>query len=305
MDIFKRVFGKRIEEFVIGDLKEFFETDREETSILEFKAAGTEIEAICKEISAFLNTEGGILVIGAPREQKISTKNGEKRVCQGALTFDQRFKSKTSLLQSISSKIIPSPLGIRIFEHREEDGGVFVVEIQQSSIPPHQCSFDGRYYIRLEEMAKFAPHGLIQALFQKRRTAKLKSEVHIEELYNDCDRVILEIINISAVPAEKVHFSVIIFNIRAIKKDDVFTISPDQQYGKKFSYLGDVSGIVAKGMSYRWSFELEHRKELYYFQVGMWAKELDYEDEIFQYDPVEQNLISLGPLKEINHTERI
>lgn len=69
------------------DIKDFFSTRQEESSTLEFKSGEVDVTDIFKEITAFLNTEGGLLIIGAPREVKEVI--GKKTVvyCQGEPIF--------------------------------------------------------------------------------------------------------------------------------------------------------------------------------------------------------------------------
>jgi hypothetical protein len=60
------ILGKNIESITIQDLEEFFTSEQEETSILEFKSGEVQLEDVYKEIAAFLNTERGLLIVGAP-----------------------------------------------------------------------------------------------------------------------------------------------------------------------------------------------------------------------------------------------
>jgi len=78
MSICKSIFNKEIYDLEIDDLKAFFSTEQEETSLIEFKSGAVEVDTIYKEVAAFLNTEGGILVIGAPEEKPILL-DGKKR----------------------------------------------------------------------------------------------------------------------------------------------------------------------------------------------------------------------------------
>jgi hypothetical protein len=58
----ENIFNKKKDELTLDNLKEFFSPPQEETSVLEFKSGGVEIIDIYKEVAAFLNTEGGLLV---------------------------------------------------------------------------------------------------------------------------------------------------------------------------------------------------------------------------------------------------
>ncbi|NRT16932.1 putative HTH transcriptional regulator, partial [Flavobacterium sp. 28A] len=93
-DYIEKIFGKSRNEVTLNDIKEYFSTEQEESSVIEFKSGEVEINDIFKEITAFLNTEGGLLVIGTPREtKKIIGKNNTIKVCEGELTYSN-FKNK-------------------------------------------------------------------------------------------------------------------------------------------------------------------------------------------------------------------
>jgi predicted HTH transcriptional regulator len=71
------ILNKTLEEITINDLKEFFSEPKDETATLEFKSGDVDVIKLYKEIAAFLNTEGGLLIVGAPRETKISLGSGK------------------------------------------------------------------------------------------------------------------------------------------------------------------------------------------------------------------------------------
>lgn len=121
-------FNKPVEELNLSDVEHFFSIEQEETSTLEFKTGETEIINLYKEIAAFLNTEGGLIIIGSPREQKIIAGKTEKRICKGAITYSN-FNSKDWLFQKFYANITPSPVGIVIKEFLTEKGNVFLIEV--------------------------------------------------------------------------------------------------------------------------------------------------------------------------------
>lgn len=171
MSISQSIFQKDLYQLTRQDLEEFFATEQEETSVLEFKEGSIDIEKLHKEVSAFLNTDGGLLIIGAPREQTLPGKTN--KVCIGKIT-PCTIKNQDTILHALGSNIAPGPAGIRIKTIEIEGGNVYVIEVPQSLTPPHQVSKNGVYYLRLEREAKPAPHGLVEALFQKRQRPDLK-----------------------------------------------------------------------------------------------------------------------------------
>jgi predicted nucleic acid-binding Zn finger protein len=182
MNLSNSFFGKNIYELKVEDLQQFFITEKEETSLLEFKSQDLEPEKIHKEVCAFLNTEGGMLIIGAPKEPKPNTGK-----CIGSLTPSYKYKTVDIIIQSIASNISPSPVGIKGKHIDLGNGMIHVLEIPQSQTPPHQVNGEGKYYIRLEKEAKPAPHGIVEALFNKRQKPQLRLNLSVgktEEGFN-------------------------------------------------------------------------------------------------------------------------
>jgi predicted HTH transcriptional regulator len=208
----QKIFGKTRNELSIEDLSNYFSFPQEESSVIEFKSGGVEINDIFKEITAFLNTEGGLLIIGAPKEKTIQKGKNKIKVCQGELSYSS-FRNKDWLYQKIASNVVPAPTDLKIEEFLTEKGNVFVIDTPQSLNPPHQASSDGRYYLRLERDAKPAPHGIVQALFNKRKVPKLIAEVDFDKVDEISDNVTVIIKNMSNIPADKVSYVIDIFNI--------------------------------------------------------------------------------------------
>ena len=89
----EKILLKKPEILTIDDLQNFFSTEQEEGSVLEFKTGQVDINKIFKEVAAFLNTEGGLIIIGSPREAKRKIKKHEITFCKGKLTYS-KFKGK-------------------------------------------------------------------------------------------------------------------------------------------------------------------------------------------------------------------
>ncbi len=67
----EQIFNKEVYKVTLEELITFFQSEQEESALLEFKSGESSLEDIYKEVTAFVNTEGGILIIGAPKETKI------------------------------------------------------------------------------------------------------------------------------------------------------------------------------------------------------------------------------------------
>lgn len=286
------IFKKDISELKIEDLTSYFETEQEETSIIEFKSGRVEINDIFKEITAFLNTEGGILIIGAPIEQKRKIGKNTQVFCVGDLTYSS-FRNKDWLYQKIASNISPSPTDLKIFEHLEKNGTIFLIDIPQSRTPPHQASSDGRYYIRLEREAKPAPHGIIQALFQKRRSPKLNSRITINQFSDDIDKLDIAIFNNSPIPANNVSYIVDIYNIIEMNEDPGFNKIQEAKH-HKFSYNRHTGHSLVQLISIPLNFSLRHGNKPYVVMVGYWCQDLDFDYKFWTYDPLKKVFLVEG-----------
>ena len=111
-----------------------------------------------------LNSEGGILIWGAPKGQKIDGK--KEKIFQGALSPVDELKEKDGLINTISDTINPLPVGIAV---KILDNGssqyVYVFEVQVSNYRPHQ--YKHIYYARLDGQTRPAPHYLVEALMKR------------------------------------------------------------------------------------------------------------------------------------------
>ncbi|HLP35534.1 ATP-binding protein [Lacibacter sp.] len=284
-------FGKNLAEITLEDLRDYFSTRQEESSKLEFKSGEVEITDVFKEIAAFLNTEGGLLIIGAPRELKETEGKRTIRYCQGDLTFS-KFVSKDWLQQKIFSNITPSPTDIAVKEINTTEGSVFIIDIPQSFTPPHQSNSDGRYYIRIDNEAKPAPHGLIQALFEKRKKPKLTARLNKQT--NDAlnDSITIYIQNESSIPADKVSFIIDVYNVNSVDSDHLFHKIDDDGLGIKFTLSENSRQILASVIVLQIKLTVEHVGKNYIITVNYWCKDTDFDCKYFIIDPNNDNIES-------------
>lgn len=278
-----RFFNKTTDEINLNDIQKYFQEKQEESPTLEFKSGEVEINDVFKEVAAFLNTEGGLLIIGAPRETKETIGKRVINYCQGEITFS-KFSSKDWLHQKLFSNITPSPTEIFIKEFSTEQGNVFILDIPQSINPPHQSNADGRYYIRLENEAKPAPHGLIQALFDKRRKPKLFTRIEREPLDKFNDKLYISLHNDSDVPADKVSLIIDVYNIEKIDNNTNFKEFKRDELGRKFSLSEKAYQILVRVISLGIEFNTNHYNENYIVSVNYWSKDSDYDCTYFLID---------------------
>lgn len=104
MDYSSAFFGKKLDDLVYGDIVSFFAIEQDETDMIEFKsynaAHGTvekSLEGIKKGITAMLNSNGGIIIWGAPEGKSIAGK--KEKVFSGALSAVSELIEKDKLNQ--------------------------------------------------------------------------------------------------------------------------------------------------------------------------------------------------------------
>jgi hypothetical protein len=291
-DYIYRIFKKEHEDLSLSDIEDFFETPQEETSVLEFKSGGVAIEDIYKEVTAFLNTEGGLLIVGTPKETRETVNKTNIVRCQVQLVYSS-FRNKDWLYQKIASNVTPTPTHIKIKEFLTEKGSVFLIDVPQSITPPHQCSSDGRYYIRMETEAKPAPHGLVQALFDKRRRPQLTATIEVQPQDLITDYVVVSFRNESVIPADKVGYIVDVFNIHTINSKWSFEKANDYS-GVKFTFAHNIGQVLVRIIRIPISFEVQHHRRSYLVFAGFWSKDTDFDFIYWVYDPVAKQITHEG-----------
>lgn len=295
----EKQFNKKAEELELTDIEKYFSTSQEETSTLEFKSGDVEIFDIYKEICSFLNTEGGLLIIGAPRESKETKGKRTVAYCQGEITYS-KIVSKDWLRQKIFSHITPSPVEIFIKEFSTDKGNIFILDIPQSLNPPHQSNADGRYYIRMDNEARPAPHGLVQALFDKRKKPILSARLNRKKISSKSDRIEVSINNQSNTPADKLGFIIDIYNIDKPEDKISFKEFKADVLGRKFTFSGKSDQILVSVISFGLDFTIFHLSKKYLITVNYWSKETDYDCTCFLIDPEKDEVISHHWLAEGN-----
>ena len=173
MSLIRHVMGIEESDLSVESLTGYFSEEREESAYLEFKEGRAKIEKLFKEIVAFLNSDGGILVWGAPREVDVDGR----QVVKGGLTgLPLGGIKKDDLLRKINGNITPLPVGIRIHDCSDARTRVIVIDVPKSAHAPHQSS-DHRYYLRIDSESRPAPHGIVEALFFRRQSPNIQIQI--------------------------------------------------------------------------------------------------------------------------------
>jgi hypothetical protein len=177
----RKCFGKDLIDLKEDDIVKFFSEERAETSTLEFKSISDPKEGVkhCREaVCSFLNSEGGILIWGAP----VPTKNQDKEtVCKGELTPIKTKFDRDQLINRVTDRISPMPIGISVVSIQTSDGlFLYVFEIKESPGKPHQEG--GTYWIRLDGQKRPAPHYLVEAMIKQIKFPVIELFMKIETI---------------------------------------------------------------------------------------------------------------------------
>ncbi len=184
MDFCTTYFNTSIYELDQDDLKRFFQSPRKENTHLEFKQYNPNtkksdlISIFNDAICSFLNSEGGILIYGAPIRQKDT--NG-KEFYQGELTpFPGNvLPDKDDLIRQIAGNIHYMPSGIKYEPVKFGEGWIGVFEVQESLSKPHQTA--NKYQIRLDAQKALAPHYLIVAMMRQTVPPRLTGKIIFQD----------------------------------------------------------------------------------------------------------------------------
>lgn len=135
-------------EYTEEDLRELISTQAEESVHLDFKSAGAfdkkddKRSEIAKDVSAFANSDGGIIVYGL---------NEENHVAHSLSYIDGNVYTKEWIERVINNGIQRRIEGVKIYPIRVDGDfrkSVYVVKIPRSANAPHMCSKRHIYYKR-------------------------------------------------------------------------------------------------------------------------------------------------------------
>jgi hypothetical protein len=160
----------------------------------------------------------------------------------------------------------------------------------------------------MERDAKPAPHGIVQALFNKRKVPKLSADISIKEENNSTDNIVVRIKNESTIPAEKVSFIIDIYNIKNVESIYNFNYQ-DDQLGEKFSMSNNSDQVLVQIINLPIHFKIEHIKKDYLIFVAFWCRDVDFDFKYFTYSPNDKKIITEATYNEgmllLDELERI
>jgi hypothetical protein len=208
----KDIIGKSLQDIELEDIKDFFKKNPRESQHLEFKSGDVEIAKLRKEVCALLNGEGGLLILGAPREEPEYV---------GGLRPSQ-FTDAGTLHQQLIHGIVPQAEGINILQIPGEGGSVFLIDIPASLRPPHQLQGSGQYYIREGAVSRPALHEEVERMFMEQRRPSLDLKIEIERP-DDALLIRLIIGNKSNVSAFEPGFNCLVNPVR-FQEDSIYRV---------------------------------------------------------------------------------
>jgi len=220
---FIELFLKKDAKHIIKNDIVFFVSRRiEENLNLDYKhiKAYFNFDKLSQDVSAFANSQGGLLVLGV-NEEKIG-KGKKLRILPKEITWGDVSLSKEQLEDNLIAKIHPRINGLRIVPVREGNGSlmvIFLVDIPQSDNPPHMAS-DNRYYKRLNFRKVPMEHYEVSDLFGKRRRPFLSLILQLIEIQIKDSiyqfRVRFSLQNIGKAIAKYVQMSASFYNLEII-----------------------------------------------------------------------------------------
>lgn len=270
-------------------LSDYFETEQEESETVEYKSGELAISGLLKEVCAFANTDGGVIVYGAPKEvldtQSSSNSKERRKVCKGILFPTKEDRTPDSLIQTLMTTITPAIIGIKVKKHIAAKGFVYLINVPKSINSPHQVN--GTYYIRVGTMSLPAPHGIVHALFNKKKPTKLIANLAVEtailtDYYNDL-KFQIHIGNQSRFPVHDVEgFVLLIGDLKEVntKKFDT-SVTPNHKWHLRTN-LKCPSALVS---NFWWSPQFENlyfHGEYLYMQLYLWAYETEAITKLFK-----------------------
>ncbi len=182
MGLAQQLLGQDLNEVTLESITAYFHDPRTESEVIEFKSYAVhgqnnhneKQKAILKSICGMLNTEGGVIVWGAPVEQTDPETN--LHYCQGILSPISQVIVHDHLMSRIIQSIHPLPKGIRLKVLPGEAGTcVCILEVEKSSYPIHR--FDDRYWIRLDGQTVVAPHHFVEAIIKQVRYPTIEAYI--------------------------------------------------------------------------------------------------------------------------------
>ncbi|MDW5563924.1 MAG: ATP-binding protein [Methanomassiliicoccus sp.] len=176
-------FGKSLRDVRESDIQVIIDQKYEESLTLEFKAiASLEHPAeLGKEISAFSNSSGGLLIVGLSEREE---NGGKSRIAARIDWNPKKAYTKEWFSQKIIAGIQPHINDLDFISMQSDNGAgnIFIVDVPASAYSPHMsCCDDHQYYERIGARSVPMEHYQVDYHFGRRLRPDLIPQVSIED----------------------------------------------------------------------------------------------------------------------------
>lgn len=231
MGVIKHLFGKEPSDIRIQDIQSLIDIRREEDRHLEYKAPRIlgEPEKLSEWISAFLNADGGVIIVGVCEDKPAEKEKVQSRIYPTRIELVGAEYPKERVEQLIYSHISADsrPI-IGVYPVRDDvdpSKAIYLVEVPEGDNPPYQAG-DGKYYRRLNATKYAMPHREIADFFGRRRKPQLTAtlefiDIKIEDsVYQFTLRILLH--NEGKALARHVRFTASFSNLEIVQMSASF-----------------------------------------------------------------------------------
>ncbi len=292
-EIIEKTFGIPANRLTIKNIQNWFLEPRYEHEYLEFKSGEVRMNDLARECCAMLNTAGGLIIVGSPREQyKMHKGKRGKTFCMGNI-HPSAFKNAAWLQEQICKAITPTPSveEVNVFQIKAERGkSVFLLAIETSSRKPCQLE-DGRFYYRQNTSVRPMAYPMVRDFFIEKKQPLYKSSI---AFHDDAGspanilRLAIKVKNFSLIAPKASRIELGFAHVDEVLKNDLIY----EKIKDKITIFGckDESPLFDEREK-EFSISLRHFFKPFYFEISVWSTGSSLHMQRFIYDPVNRKLI--------------